>query len=323
MPFNIRNSDGKFQVDDQGRFYFDDDCCCDTELSGYATYHCVSGTEGAASWSPGDFAGNLSGGLATDDYLWICRNFGSSNRWHPVYLSGLSVGAAAAYPVLEQCAVLPPTDCSHLSGWPTYDFLSGQPCSTGSISDTNFNLHWNNQQGYTNLLDMDTGELVVSGQLPAFARGTIGGAINSNNSGDFTLLFTISDWTNPTGGSLIHWEILVGVTTYYLGLGVPFSSTVVQSSVGNSGAITPAAENFFKIERIGSTITFYYDIGSGWVSLGTASNSGDITSWNMDWSGPLASSFWAKVYDVELYTTSGNYMYYNPTQLADTYAGCT
>jgi hypothetical protein len=30
MPtgFNIRNSDGKFQVDDQGRFYFDDHCCC-------------------------------------------------------------------------------------------------------------------------------------------------------------------------------------------------------------------------------------------------------------------------------------------------------
>jgi len=161
MPFNIRNSDGKFQVDAQGRFYFDDDCCCDTGVSG-AFYFCISGETPWGPWDAGDYCCTLSGGIATHDYLWICDDVnaavGGYDRWWPCYLSG-TTGTPVVKNVLQQCGTVP-TSCDDLSGWPCSDDFSGTDCNSDPVAGTNWNQRWND---YDTIWTIDTSTSTLSG----------------------------------------------------------------------------------------------------------------------------------------------------------------
>jgi len=186
MPFNIRNSDGKFQVDAQGRFYFDDDCCCEQTVSG-AFYHCLSGSNPYGSWNARDYCCTLSGGIATHDYLWICDKmdapWDSYLRWYPCYLSG-STGTPEVKLVLQQCGAVP-TSCDDLSGWLCSDNFDGTDCNTGTVGDTNWEQRWQTGANWQ----------VVGGVLSGIAGGNPQAQIDmnslyfqpTNTTGDFTI----------------------------------------------------------------------------------------------------------------------------------------
>jgi len=274
MPaFNIRSSDGRFQVDSQGRFYFDDECCCEGTVSG-AFYHCLSGSNPWTSWNAGDFCCTLSGGIATHDYLWICDDMGAPiggyNRWYPCYLSG-TAGTPEVKLVLQQCGTVP-TSCSDLSGWHCSDNFDGAGCNSASVGDTNWEQRWNSGgQSFQ----------IVGGVLSAVAAVATEAQIDidqlyfqpNNIAGDFSITvdYDIQSQTYPVFPFATNIGLVVRLTNGSSNFDVYIyrSRSSRNAFIGVPGTNTPVGDNdwlngTFEISRASGTTYAKIDTTTWW-----------------------------------------------------------
>lgn len=211
------------------------------------------------------FVASLNTSHTDVDYAWLCVG-GSYVR---AYNSGLTGTLPTDPTVLKQCGTIP-TSCSDLVGWEASDNFGGVGCNSGSVGDDNWNIRWDT-----------SGSVTHSGSN--IRVSSVGGVANeaacTNNatySGSFTcdVDFNIIQLGGATQGFGSSDLILkIGSTTYRIrstySPAVGYEISFRQDGGLDEMITVTVTSGKFRLERIGNTLSAYYDAGSGFVQAGT------------------------------------------------------